>query len=442
MGERQSGNGPQARGYGVAHGMRGSHVPSGSLWTLVLAAVLVSCAPVRPGTTHPPSASVPATGDLILTFWCAPPLELLDDRRAAEIVAAGFNVIGPPCEGSREEALNLRVLDVAARHGLRVWVRDPRIELDTATGPHWRERLAAAVAAYSSHPALAGYFVDDEPTADEFERIAELRRELERLDPGRLAYVNLLPDFVRPAALGTDSYDEYVERYVEIVAPRLLSFDYYPFGKEKDRPTFFRNLETVRRLALKHQVPFLLILLAMPHGPYRDPTEAEIAWQAHHALAFGARGISYFAYWTPVNVNDFSVHKFRYGLLENGLPTLHYHQAARLNRELRALGREMAGLESLIVLDSAGEIAPSPPFGPLQAADGGALTLGFFLDRAGRPWLLLVNRDYRYGAEARLVLAPGAAVPEAFDADLGRWSPAHVSSLRLAPGAARLLRWR
>ena len=51
---------------------------------------------------------------------------------------------------------------------------------------------------------------------------------------------------------------------------------------------------------MRHDVPFLLIVQAMPHGPYRDPTEAELAWQVHHALAFGARGISYFTYWTPV----------------------------------------------------------------------------------------------------------------------------------------------
>ena len=54
--------------------------------------------------------------------------------------------------------------------------------------------------------------------------------------------------------------------------------------------------------------------------------------QVFHALAFGARGISYFACWTPVNVELADVQRFSHGLIERGQPTRHYDEAKRLNR--------------------------------------------------------------------------------------------------------------
>jgi len=180
----------------------------------------------------------------------------------------------------------------------------------------------------------------------------------------------------------------------------------------------------------------------MPHGPYRDPTEAELAWQVFHAMAFGARGISYFAYWTPVNVVSAEDLNFRYGLIENGKPTLHYFQAARLNRAVRAIAAQLAPFRSAGVADSRGEIAPGFPVGPIAGIQGGAVTAGLFADGQGRLAVLLVNRSYRHGVEARLKLRAGEATPEVFDTSGERWRAARVPVFTLAPGGAQLLRWK
>src|SRR5690606_10925390 len=124
---------------------------------------------------------------------------------------------------------------------------------------------------------------------------------------------------------------------------------------------FFANLAVIRDTALRHDLPFMLIVLTTPHGPYRDPTEAEIAWQVHHALAYGARGVSYFTYWTPDPDPEW---EFRHGLIEDGKPTLHYLQVAQLNRTLRALGTALRGFTSIAVADSLGEIGVAFPIGP------------------------------------------------------------------------------
>lgn len=398
-------------------------------------AVLAGCTLARaPGSI----SSSTAPRSFFLTFWCGPPLAEFDDTRAAEVAAAGFTVVGPPCSGGFDPALNLHALDVAQRHGLRVLVGDHRFESKAVIEPDWPAPLDAAVSEYRRHPALDGYFVGDEPPAPEFARVAAVVAALRAADPNHVAYINLLPDYIPPKLLGTPTYEDYVEQFITTVKPQLLSYDFYPFGHEKDRSTFFTNLDTIRAAALRHDLPFMLIVLATPHGPYRSPTEAELAWQVHHALAYGARGISYFTYWTPPPDGDWEFHD---GLIEDDRPTLRYFQVARLNRELRALAAALEGFDSIAVADSLGEMGVPFPIGPIDGVDGGPITAGLFGDGAGALAVMLVNRDYRFGTTAQLRLRPGAAAPQRFDADTASWQTATTLSFVLPPGGALLLRW-
>jgi hypothetical protein len=394
---------------------------------LTVAGCAAHTAPPAPSWQPPP---------FLTTFWCAPPLDQLDDARLAEIAAAGFTTIGAPCDGPLSVEDNRRVLAAAARHGLRMWIADHRLhaaargELETATA------VTAVVSDYRDAAALDGYFVADEPTAAAFGPVGAAVAALRAADPARLAYVNLLPIYIPPHLLDATSYDAYLAQFVSDVDPQLLSVDHYPFGHERDRSTFFANLDAVRSAALRADLPFLWIVLAMPHGPYRDPTEAELAWQVFHAMAFGARGVSYFAYWTPPPVDW----DFRHGLIERGEPTRHYGEATRINAGARALGAALQGWHSLAVADSLGEVATPLPIGPLAAIDGGPITIGLFGDGHGSIAALLVNRDYREPIVATVRLRDGAVAPQAFDAVEGTWRAGGLE-FPLAPGQAQLLRW-
>jgi hypothetical protein len=410
----------------------------------VAVALLVLLASCTISRLAPPL--LPPPQNFIVTFWCGPPLSEFTDARAAEIAAAGFNLVGPPCEGEVTPELNRRALDTAARHGLRLSVADPRFNPGAVGLPGWESQLSAAVADYGHHPALGTYFVDDEPVAADFPAVAAVVAHLRAVDFEHPAYVNLLPDFVKPEDLGTNSYREYVERFTDAVQPELLSYDYYPFGydaegAEKDRSTFFANLTLIREQALQHDLPFMLIVLAMPHARYRDPTAAELRWQVFHAVAFGARGISYFAYWTPVDVDGAAKMDLRNGLIEHGQPTLHYFHAAELNREIRAIASELATFHSVAVADSAGEVAPPFPLGPIEAIEGGPVTAGLFTNGSGQLAVLLVNRDYRHEITTNLHLRAGTRLPQVFDSFSARWSVAELPGITLAAGDARLIRW-
>jgi hypothetical protein len=322
-----------------------------------------------------------------------------------------------------------------------MWVRDPRYDERAPSRPGWERGLDAAVAAYRASPALAGYFVTDEPSAEQFDAVQAVVSRLRAADPDRIAYINLNPDYVFGAAADR-VYPVYIQQFLSSVRPAILSYDHYPFLVDADRPTFFRSLALIRDRAEQSGVPFLLIIQAMPHADYRDPTEAELSWQAYHAVAYGASGISYFAYWTPVNVAYQEVMRFRHGLIENGAPTNHYREAATLNGRLRAIASELSGFKSVAVRDSAGAVAPALPFGPIREITGGNVTVGFFEGPDDRNSMaMLVNRDYRRRRDVTLRVEEQSGRPEVFDVDTRRWSPIRGERLQLTPGGALLLKF-
>lgn len=71
-----------------------------------------------------------------------------------------------------------------------------------------------------------------------------------------------------------------------------------------DRPEYFENLEIIRRQALRVGVPFWNVILATPHFSYRDPSPADMRWQAYTTLAYGGKGLAYFTYWIMVVNKD------------------------------------------------------------------------------------------------------------------------------------------
>jgi hypothetical protein len=405
---------------------------------LLLILASSACGPVtRVAAAAPdrPAAPVaPSSDSFIITFWCGPPFDQFTDARAEEIVAAGFNVVGPPCERPTGPFHPFEALEVAARHGLKMWIADPRYNERARTVPDWQDQIARAVADYKDRPGFGGYFLADEPSAPQFADLGAIAARIRELDPGAFIYVNVLADYI-PRGWGTPTYREYVEQFVTTVRPSILSYDYYTFLEHEDRPTFFSNLALIRDVAQEHHMPFMLIFLAMPHGPYRDPTEAELSWQALHALAYGASGIAYFTYWTPVDVEFQEVMHFRHGLIENGKPTRHYDEAARLNREVRTAVRELRGYRSVSIA-RADEL---PALSPILSIDSRAVTIGIFASDEGTRKAMIVNQDYRGRTTLALRLQSGAPLLR-FDARASGWTKSGTT-LELPRAGFQLLRW-
>src|SRR5258708_28686388 len=93
--------------------------------------------------------------------------------------------------------------------------------------PGAAERLDAIVREYSKHPALAGYFIVDEPALDKFAGLAEVVEHLREKDPVHPSYINLWPNNAGANRTGTYSYQDYLKLFVAEVKPAFLSYDHY-----------------------------------------------------------------------------------------------------------------------------------------------------------------------------------------------------------------------
>lgn len=371
-----------------------------------------------------------------ISFWCAPPPTSITLERYNEIAEAGFNYLMPPCNEEMTTAENRRVLDTAHEAGLKAFINDSRMPLSIGNNPQAREAIAAIVKDYGKHPALAGYHITDEPGAAAFPGLAEVVAELRRLDPGHPAYINLLPNYAPLDALGTETYEEHVDRFVREVKPAILSYDFYGMTNHGDRPGFFENLEVARKASLKYGIPFWQIILTIPHFDYRDLTEAEKRWNAMHTLAYGGKGLMYFTYWSVVLDPSWKPAM----ITTDGKQTHHYKDAQAINDDVAKLGKHLLRARSLAVARTTTGSAANGNI-PVHIKSGD-FTLGLF-SGDGKKYLLAVNADYRNAQFAELQFDSEVTGLSIFKSNSETWQPVANGNViaNIPAGDAILLRW-
>ncbi len=380
----------------------------------------------------------------LVSFWCAPPEEETSLERYREIAECGFNVALPPC-GAWSVDLNRRILDLCQQTGMKAIIGDGRVTAKSPNDPDFARNLDAVLTDYAHHPALGGYFLVDEPNASAFPLLGAVNRYLLQKDPKRLPYVNLFPNYASEAQLGTPTYDEHVSRYIREVQPALVSWDHYALFENDERDIYFENLEIVRRHCLQAKLAWVQIVLSVPHGPYRDPNEVDLHWQAYTTLAYGATGILWFTYWTPPYDAQW---RWRNAIInEKGLPSSKYTILKDLHARIRALAPVQMRLRSLGVYHT-----PPVPKGataldsrsPVKQCDTEEVLIGWLRDAQRRDYLWVVNRSFRERRRVALRLRPGVREVGEVDQVDGLVRPvryaasSHILHTTLSPGAGRL----
>jgi hypothetical protein len=330
-------------------------------------------------------------------FWVDPPLDKQADARYAEIARANFTfIIGN--FGASNPTNVARQLKLAARHGLKAIVSMAGLP---------PEKLP-------DNAACWGYVLADEPGPGAFPELRKTVDAIRKVHPGKLAYINLLPDYAPAWALGTSNYSAYVSRFNSEVQPDILSMDYYPhFRPDADgRDGYCQNLEVMCQQSLAAGIPFWNFFNAMPFGDHTDPTESQLRWQIYTSLAYGAKGVMYFCYWTPAG-DEFP--KGGAIITREGRRTRHYDEAKRINAALKNLGPTLMKLASTGVYrvhpkdNSAAALKGSP----IRSLGEGDFLVGTFRHADGRRAVLLNNYDFAYSAWPTVVFdADPASVVE------------------------------
>ncbi|HOX40500.1 MAG TPA: hypothetical protein PL033_21180 [Candidatus Brocadiia bacterium] len=327
----------------------------------------------------------------VISFWVDPPLAKNADGRYKEIADANFTVVlggfgaGTPDKVKQQIAL-------CEKYGLKAVVARAGLTPDQLP----------------ESPAVWGYMIRDEPNSKDFPDLRNTVDEIRAARPGRLSYINLFPNYANEQQLGTKTYDEHVKRFVDEVDVDVLSMDHYPiFKPDADgRKGYCENLDVMRKYSLEKAIPFWNFFNVMPFGPHTDPTEAQIKWQIYTSIAYGAKGILYFCYWTPGG-GEFP--KGGAIITAEGLLTRHYEQAKRINCAVKNMGPTLMNLTSASVIRIAPEDDPATALAdsPIKSIDKGDYLVGVFTHSDGRRAALLNNYSIAYTAWATV----------AFDAD-------------------------
>lgn len=249
--------------------------------------------------------------------------------------------------------------------------------------------------------SIIGYHICDEPSSTAFPALAKAVAAVKKYAPGKFAFINLYPNYATlwtmdqvKSQLGTKTYTEYLEKFVNEVKPQLISYDNYmvqfsmDMVKTAQAVKYYTNLVEVRRIAVKYHLPFYNIVSSNQIRPHTTiPSPANLAFQAYTTLAAGARGVKWYTY-----------HYGGYGyapLDKNEDRTLTWRYLEEVNREVGILGPLLSKMTSTGVYFTSPAPDPSLPVLPggwaQKATSDAPLMVGEFKSADGTNYLMVVN---------------------------------------------------
>ena len=294
-----------------------------------------------------------------------------------------------------------------------------------------------------NHPAIAGYMLRDEPNRTDFHELGEWAKKIRAVDDNHFCYLNLFPNYATEQQLGTKTYKQHVDLFIQEVPIQLLSFDHYPVLGDSLRANWYENLEIISEAARKAGKPFWAFALSVAHGPYPIPTVAQLRLQVFSDLAYGAQGIQYFTYWTPYD----TTWKFNNGPITlEGKRTVVYDRIKLVNSEIRNLSGVFLGA-SVISVSHTGNNIPAgtrslvklpDPIKVLKTQGTGSVVS--VLKNGANSYLVVVNRDFRNpmklslecDAKVKKVLKDGSVVP----------ANVYQNSTEIDPGDIAIYMWK
>jgi hypothetical protein len=323
------------------------------------------------------------------------------------LAECGFTVAGfvRPEQLAACRERHLRAI-VCPAQGILKWGQMSDAQIDQA--------VHALVEEAHGDPAVIGYFITDEPGAPEFAALGKAVAAVHKYAPGKLAYINLFPDYATLGApnlsqLGTATYHEYLERFVAQVKPQFLSYDNYQVQYSHDlkepgvAESYYRNLLEVRSVAQEHGLPFWNIVVSanMQRPDLPPPSPANLLMQAYTTLAAGGQGLTWYTYYSG---------GYPYAPVDQAANRTATWSALRMvNDQVKALGSIMRTLRSTGVYFTepvpAGGLPKLPGKLVKSVTASGSVMVGEFTGHDDSRWAMLVNLNLRESVGLKITWA-------------------------------------
>ena len=302
--------------------------------------------------------------------------------------------------------------------------------------------------------SITGYCFWDEPILQEhMEAVRRMIDYCEETCPGILPYTIANPDYHKLCRWQDNAYAPYIERFISVIDPVQMGFDYYPIGRleydpalQLDNTTMWSDLEIVRRAAQKHEIPFWFTYqgqrLSFHKIDYifRFPM---VRAMAYAGVLHGAKSLA-----TYVSFGGFVDPT-------TGGKGVYFEEQKKLNEEIHALGNTLMALECIRVIHDDSLLPDHPsmeglrtPFSESELLDddkplGKRISISEHKDAYGHKYLMVLNRDYDSPQLVRLKFKKPSHVYEISKEDGEEsfiYESAELMVLDFAPGDLRLFR--
>ena len=332
----------------------------------------------------------------------------IDDKnvsltRYLEAKDGGFTHLIQGCDSPDQIG---HILSLAEKAGIKLIIG---LRRDVKKMTNLAEKFTAAA---KGSPALAYYFVIDEPHIRESEAIRDCLNRYASLDPKHPCYVNLFGvayDLVsrndckkQKMLTGCLTYGEYMRKLYDVAPLKMISFDVYPVlsfkghengdlrlhgGRVFLKERWYETLEIVSAFARERKIPMFAFALSTAHRhhpghAYPVPTIEHLRLQHYSNLAYGAQALEYFRY------------------LEHRHPA--FELVREMNKEIQARAYVFVGCEVVGVWHTGINVPIGtkrlkneflPPFVKSFSVPDGGTALVSWLRNNGREYLMVVNRD-------------------------------------------------
>ena len=240
-----------------------------------------------------------------------------------DIKNVGINYI--PARDSKKETL-----DLIKESGLYAIVNDDRVVYSNI---HTLNEIHNYLDDYIDHDAYFMSFIWDEPSPTMMYFSSAILKQVEKAKEKAIGYVNLHPNYsdVITQREGL-SYDEYIEHFIKLHNPKVLSFDNYPFYTDKnDLNSYITNLLSISAYSKKYNIPFLFFVQSAGFQSCRNVGFEEMSLLVNLGMGFGAKGYLYFTYAEVTHEEG-----FKEGLLDKELnKTERYYYAKEINNTIQ-----------------------------------------------------------------------------------------------------------
>ena len=317
----------------------------------------------------------------------------LNAKYFAEMKECGINFI-PTNDCKKEE------LDIISNSGIKLMVNDDRV---TYANINSIVSVKDYLKEYISRDDVLSVFVWDEPSPTMMDVCAVINKQVNKYGDGIFGYINLHPNY-SDQQLQRDglTYAEYLQYFVDTCKPKVISYDHYPFYKDKiGHDKMFENLDEIRKCCNNNGLEFMTFIQSAEYFNHVLPTEEMLRYQVATSLAYGAKGILYFTY--AQVIHDTNSECFGPAVLDkSGKRTHVYESIKQINREIQENGNLFMQLKHKGVVFFSKRFEKFSTIRPDFEINSDEILVGIF-EHGDKTYLYLVNLTFESRGEVVVI---------------------------------------